>query len=179
MRAKLQIRVEQTQDRINQLKSELGGLPDPLVCPHATPALEEVGCPVFADRKSLLKKLRRFQAALRKLPDPAAALWKTFAHQRGNLTGAGFIREGLLTDKGKLALAAGPGGVFFAEILSRTGPDAKPVDIAGWVAGCLCEKDDRRGPIQSDLIKESAALLRQAGIPVMYSPMDAQATQIQ
>ncbi len=174
-RSRQQARADQASQRVAKLRQELAGLPEPGACPHAGAAPDPAGCPAFDERRSLLQHLRSRLLGLRRMPDPAAGLWRTFARQRGSLSRAGFIQEGLLADKGRLALAAGPGGVFFAEILSRIAGDPRPADLASWAAGSLCESDERKGAFKPEVIRSAAMHLRLAGLPVMYSPADARA----
>ncbi|MBC7107030.1 MAG: hypothetical protein H5T97_13970, partial [Firmicutes bacterium] len=181
------------------VEAELENLPVPHPCRWRQPVAEGGTCPVARDVEDLLQKAAEIRRRLRELPDPAARMWDDFRALRAALAGTGFVHAGRLTPKGELALAAGPGGVLFAEILAGLmaephwwaaerapevgvpGPGAHPhppglvPGLAGLAAGCLGERPDRATVLPRGPVRAAVRTLKEAGVGVLSDAWNAAA----
>jgi hypothetical protein len=181
------------------VEAELDALPAPHACRWRERVAAGEACPAAQDVEDLLQKAAAIRRRLRELPDPAARMWDEFRTLREALTVAGFVGGGRLTPKGELALAAGPGGVLFAEILSglmaephwwaaerapeigapgegpRGGPPGLVPGLAGLAAGCLAERPDRATLLPRGPVRAAVRSLKEAGLAVLYDAWHAAA----
>jgi superfamily II RNA helicase len=179
------------------VEAELEALPAPHSCHWRERVAGGDACPVAPELEDLLQKAAGLRRRLRELPDPAARMWDDFRALREALTGTGFVQGGRLTPKGELALAAGPGGVLFAEILnglmaepywwitekapeiggagewSRSGSLSLAAGLAGMAAGCLGERPDRATLLPRGPVRAAVRTLKEAGVGVLYDAWNA------
>lgn len=171
------------EQRLSALEHELLELPEPGPCPQGAKVLGGGRCPFFSALAALDKKIRRLRAKLDNV-DVAEATWHQFMKSRTVLERAGFIDDLSLTAKGGFALACGPGGVLFAEIMAEIAGvgiaganpyEAEPEQIAGYAAGSLCEDEERSSPARflPLPVAKAVGLLRSSGLQVLYSTKDA------
>ncbi len=196
---RLQNRLAAHRQHAALVEAELDALPAPHSCHWRERVAGGDACPVAPELEDLLQKAAALRRRLRELPDPAARMWDDFRALRDALTGAGFVQGGRLTSKGELALAAGPGGVLFAEILAGLmaepywwvadaapeigapgeGPHLRPPGLvpglAGLAAGCLAERPERATLLPRGPVRAAVRALREAGVSVLYDAWNAAA----
>jgi ATP-dependent RNA helicase HelY len=167
--------LETAEHHLAVLRNQFQDLPETKKCPGQAEVSNKGRCPVFSQVTSLEKKIRRLQSKIDAM-DVAKEAWRQFLKSRNALEKAGFIDNLSLTDKGRLALSCGPGGVLFAEILTRDqGLETGIEQIAGYAAGSLCEDEDKSSPVRRLPIPvmEAVKFLRSRGLAVLYSNQDA------
>ncbi|MGI9862337.1 hypothetical protein SDD30_13245 [Moorella naiadis] len=149
-------------------KAELEALFRNAGCEKSGPA----NCSIFAELEKMVKKADSLRRHYEKLPGAEEASWGAFVKEAESLVDAGFLTSGwTLTEKGKIALDAGPAGVLMAEVLDRiikkdASSIVEPELLAGLATGCLCEENGCRA---AGIVKDALEFLRKRGIEKYYS----------
>lgn len=140
-------------------------------------------CAVRSESDELLHQCQGLERQFLDFPYSVEALIGQYEAIKKPLMQGGFILDGRLSEKGTVALAAGPAGVLLAEVLATDGMEVDPPTLAGISGGCLCERDEhfKLKDAVWQVVKDARKNLLLAGFPpndLLFNEDDASAVHV-